>query len=383
MTTVYNVREQRTERVGEIDTLKKIDSPDSHAFYNAGEDLGAWTLKPKSRPFVNIDGYEHVEYKTSRSGDRVLDKFGNPIVERSMNEVLIFNRDTNRYEAIPMGNVLTNHVIVDHNEMMGIIEAWVGVGAIPELIHLSNDKATFSGVVKVPDMFTKFSGIDAIFGKLVFQNNITGQKKFSIKFAAERYVCVNMIYFTGRNDQHQFTTKHTTHIGVRISERIEMQHEKIREVAVNMENGFVELANVNMNENQTVDFLRKFLVKSDKRLPARTNYSDLADDPKLGRTKNNIDQKIREISLIASGNGLQGDTVGSTGGSAYAVYQAILEHSDWYRDNSITSDSYSKVRNDRSLQALGIGNNDQVEHYKKHALTAIGLEAENLAPSFS
>jgi len=388
LTTEITTREQREQRLDSVPTLTQItDSDDSQAFYNAGEELGAWTLKPYSRPIKNQDGFEHIEYLKTDTGEDWLDEQGEKKILNSLNEIMVYNRETDSYEAIPYVSTKKWHKVTDHNRLLQIVDKWVGRGAVPELVYLSPNKAQFSGILRLPDLFTQFSGLDQLMGKLVFQNSIDGSKRFGIKFSAVRYVCTNMIHFGGKNSDVSFSTKHTQRIDYRIAERIEIQHEKMREVASNMENQFVQLANVNMDENKTVDFLREFLVSENKNILSSATYADLSDDSTKHyalRTKEQIDKNIKSIVQIASGNGMQGNTSGSIAGTAYGVYQAILEQSDWYRDvNRFDSlgranSRFQTVQNSRTLQAIGV--DDAKVNYKVAALREITDYANRLQP---
>lgn len=369
MVSETELRSSRALRISSASTDVTKYQGDS-AFFDAGSDLGAFNLEPKLRPFKNEDGYTHIEYELSSTGEPLKSELGEPIVKNALYEITVLNRETGQRQAIPFSSAKKRMKLVDHNRLVPIVDAWVGQGAKPLLVTLSKDKAVFSGILELPDLFTKFSGMDELVGKLIVQNSINGTKRFGVRFGTERYICRNMFHFEDKNGSTSFSTKHTKLVELRIAERIEVQHDAIRANALEMETSFERLSNSNMDNSQTVDFLRGFLVSSNKKTKKDTTYSDLES---VAKTK--VDNRIEEIVEIANGSGNQGNSIGSIGGTAYGVYNAIIEQTDWYRDGSqftregIPNRNYANRVETRTMQALGV--DDSTVAFKVNALEAI------------
>ena len=101
-----------------------------------------------------------------------------------------------------------------------------------------------------------------------------------------------MSWFT---DENSFSTKHTKRISIRVDQQISLQHEKIRETAQVMETQFEQLANVTMDNSQTVEFLQTFLVQENKHVSNKTVYTDLVG---ASKTKSTIALKQLLVCLM-------------------------------------------------------------------------------------
>ena len=366
MTTLQTAREIRAERSNLVATgLENYTG--ENALFDAGADKGIWDLKPQLRPITNEDGYTHLEYKLTRSGETALDEFGKPIVANSLNEITIVNPHSGERQAIPFRSAGKVMNLWDHNRLVPVAKNWIGEGAKLRMLHVSDNFAVVTVILELPDLFKKFSGMNTLLGCLILQNSIDGTKRFGARFGAEKYACLNMSWFT---DENSFSTKHTKRISIRVDQQISLQHEKIRETAQVMETQFEQLANVTMDNSQTVEFLQTFLVQENKHVSNKTVYTDL-----VGAAKTKIDNRIETIVGLSNGVGDQGNTVGEIGGSAYGVYQAILEETDWYRDGAKRdrdgeiNPNFQSRQNARTLQAMGV--DTSTVQFKQNALTAI------------
>jgi len=366
MAMQISAREIRANRANSVATGLATYTGDN-ALFDAGNDLGIWDLKPSLRPITNEDGFTHIEYKKTRTGETELDLLGKPVVANSLNEITIINPNSGQREAIPFRSAGKIMTLWDHNRLIPTVKAWIGEGSKLRMLHVSPNWAVVCVIVELPKLFKTFSGMNELLGVLILQNSIDGTKRFGARFGAEQYACYNMAWFSGENS---FSTKHTKRISIRVDEQISIQHEKIRETAALMEMQFEQLANVNMDNSQTVDFLQDFLVRENKHVSNKTVYGDLE-----GAAKTKLDNRIETILGLSNGIGEQGNTVGEIGGSAYGVYQAILEETDWYRDGAQynregeINASFQSRQNARTLQAMGV--DTSTVQYKQNALTAI------------
>ena len=227
MAMQISAREIRSNRANSVATGLATYTGDN-ALFDAGNDLGIWDLKPSLRPITNEDGFTHIEYKKTRTGENELDVLGEPIVANSLNEITIMNPNSGQREAIPFRSAGKIMTLWDHNRLIPTAKAWIGEGSKLRMLHVSPNWAVVTVLLELPELFKTFSGMNELLGVLILQNSIDGTKRFGSRFGSEQYACYNMAWFSGENS---FSTKHTKRISNRVDEQISIQHGKIRETA--------------------------------------------------------------------------------------------------------------------------------------------------------
>jgi len=305
-------------------------------------DMLGWEMQ--TRPLVNADGLEHSSKK----------------------EITRFNPKTQQREV--MNNVIVGNKFMPIQLEQGfqLGDYLMKLGATPisagtlQNGHVAWCQLDLQKPVLVGD-------VDELSGQYTFVLGNAGQLSLKGNVTVERHWCANQIPAEISRMSHRNTglsIRHTASAEYQIRQAqtiMNTAHNWIDEISEIAE----KLVNVPMQNDQFVEL-------------AKIIYPEpvITDDNPKPRSMGKWNRLIDELERIFMGDGLQGDTTGKIGGTAWCGYNALTERLDWYRTSQPDKVTGGTNSNLRTAQVLGV--TGQTMATKGNILTQVEQFVDNL-----